>query len=174
MAPESDSIDESRPENENQRDVILRFLDDYRIALEQARISANHTATEGWQRLYQGHYEKQRKKRREMAGRLRLLATALEDFGLDEDQEKELRDIRTASAELRSLEEVFQAQTVEPVRAPVAECDRLIRQAIADAQREEAAAPLHNPGLEHLMRDTIAHLEKPTWSSDRGLVELIQ
>src|SRR5512146_2018996 len=105
------------PDNAN-RDLVTRFRDDYSSALAEARISAEHTATEGWQGLYGGFQRHQRERRRNLAGWLRTIAEQLEKGGLTDEDEKAAKDTIKDVQALREDAEAFDRQTVSPVRKP--------------------------------------------------------
>jgi hypothetical protein len=91
-----------RPDNSNKPvDPIVTFREKYAEALISAVVSAEHTATEGWGKLYLGHQQAQRDRRRDMAKELKTLAVTLEDSGFTEDDEKALAEIKKASVCLR-------------------------------------------------------------------------
>lgn len=162
------------PESKSNKDLIQRFREEYKAALEDARVSAKHTETEGWQRLYAEHRKAGREKRRELAGRLGTLGKAMEDFGLTEEGEKDLKTVAKESETLRASNEVFETETVERVCAAVRACERIIEAYRNEAVRQESNAPLHNVGLEHLMREEIAKVAKPRWDSETGTVKIAE
>lgn len=151
-------------------EFILYFRDKYGQALEQAVTSAEHTATAGWQRLYSGHSALIRDTRRDLAKQLKALAIALEDSGLTEDGEKELGEIKKASAQLRDDEEAFISQAIGPVREPVMTCDRVRQEALNEARRDEAESPLTHVGRLEAMQAEIAGCRKPRWNQETGCV----
>jgi hypothetical protein len=109
---------------DNQKDPIKRFKAAYADLLDEARISAEHTATEGWQKLYAAHRESLRVNRRRLSERLKQLADTMEFRGLDEESEKSLADIRKESAEMRETHEAFESETVGPVMLAGCETQR--------------------------------------------------
>lgn len=156
------------------KDIVLRFREHYSAALADAAVSAEHTATEGWQKLYSGHKRASKDHRREWAKRLKNAATRLEDFGWSEDDEKGVKDLVKEAAELRENEEGWQVQVVDPVTAPVSACERICIEHINEAARIEADSPLHSIGLVETMRLEVAKQPKPVWNADAGTVTLIE
>jgi hypothetical protein len=163
------SIPEEIPANK-QRDPITRFKDDYFVALADAHVSAEHTATEGWKRLFNQHRDENRKARADVSSRLHELADTLEGYGLSTEDEKEIGNLKNSVVALRESDEVFEKQTIQPVRDPVEMCDRVINEAMVSARREENLAPLHNSGLEELMRMAVASVARPRWDNEVGVV----
>lgn len=167
------SLAQTNPEpNDFKRDCISRFRREYAAALGDAEISVAHTATEGWQKLFNQHRAEEKEDRRKLADRLKGLATSLEDHGLNEDQEKEIGEIKKASAELRDHERVFEVKAIGPVIQAVRECERIILQAKNEASREEHSAPLQNAGLEELMRLEVGKVKHPAWNNETGQVTI--
>lgn len=156
----------------NNRDIFQNFRAEYGAALADARLSAEHTGTEGWQRLFSDRRDKEREHRRELAKQLRTQAERLEDFGLTEDDEKAIKDIAKASAELRDSGAVFERETIGRVCAPVQACERIALQYINQATRLESDTPLHNIGVEEMMRIEIGKYPKPLWDAENGIVEI--
>lgn len=152
------------------RDLITRFKEEYATAILEAEVSAQHTSTEGWQRLYANQRKAERDERRRIAQDMRNVADRLESVGLDEDGEKEIGECKKASAALRDRAYAFETQTVNPVREPVDRCDKIINEARQAARVEEERTPLVNIGLEDLMKDAIAAVRRPRWDADLGRV----
>jgi hypothetical protein len=152
------------------RDPITLFRERYAEALAEVRVSVAHTETEGWQKLYAGFRKEEQERRRKQCGELKRLAGLMEDAGLSEDDEKELAAVKKASESIREAREAFEARTITPVRKPVAECERVMDEARNMARREESSAPLHNTGLEKLMKLAISEVEKPRWDNETGRV----
>lgn len=150
--------------------LIERFRTAYAPALADAEVSAEHTQTEGWQRLYGTHRESGRAKRREIAKRLRRLATQLEDFGWSEEDEKSVKDAAKESAELTAEDAVFDREAVDRVRAPVQKCERIVREFVGEAERVERDAPLHAKGTTDALKSEIATHRHPDWSDETGMV----
>lgn len=160
-----------RPDNSKQPiDPIVVFREKYADALAGAVVSAEHTATEGWAKLYLGHQQAHRERRRDMAKELKALAVTLEDSGFTEDEEKALAEIKKASASLRESGQVFETDTIGPVREPALICDRLRNEAMNEAARIEHDAPMLNMGLEHTMQMEVAGVDKPRWDAATGRI----
>ena len=151
-------------------EAVLRFEDAYREALAEARVSAEHTATEGWQGLYGEHRKADRKARQDLAGRLRWAAETIESRHLTEEEEKIVKDAIKAAVELRETAEVFDRKTVEPVRRCVERCKQVIDDAKAAAERAESSAPLTSRGVGDRIRAAIAAVPAVKWDAEKGRV----
>jgi hypothetical protein len=149
-------------------DPVTRFKSAYRLALAEAQVSIDHTATEGWQRLYADHFKLLRDRRQEIAGQLRVLADQMERRGLTDDDEKALGDIKKASIELNAAHEHFLRQAVDPVKAPITACQDMLVEAMNEARRIEEREPMLNVGLVELMREAVAVAQKVVWSDENG------
>lgn len=156
----------------NNRDLITNFRSEYGAALADAHESASMTQTDGWRRLYTDFRESDRKARRDLSARLRKFSDRLEDVGMDEDDEKGVKEVAKLSGELRDASDFFDRDTVGRVRAPVESCSTLIENYLCEAARQENAAPLHNVGLVEMMRFEISKHGRPTWSDDTGTVKI--
>lgn len=160
------------PRNKH-RDLITRFREEYATALHEADVSRQHTGTEGWQKLYAAQRKSERESRRELAGTLKRSAEQMEAIGLSEDGEKELAAVKKQSESLRERVEHFDLQAIQPVRDPVERCRKLMDEARRAARAEEERTPLVNAGLEELMKDAIAGVDKPRWDDESGRVEIL-
>lgn len=162
---------ERKPDPANkQKDVIQRFDSAYSAALIDAQVSAEHTATEGWQKLYHDHVESLVDRRRALAKSMRETADIVELRGTNEEDEKEIGELKKTAVSIRDSDEAFDRQVIQPVRRPVETCERIINEHISQAGREERDAPLHNTGLEHLMRAEVAKRLRVSWDTDTGRV----
>lgn len=161
------------PAPNQKRDIVRKFHDDYNEALADVKIAVEHTATAGWQRIYAGHKLRLLEERCVLAKQLAAHAQSLEDFGLSEDAEKAVKDIAKASAELRDSEAGFRQQVVEPIIEPVLRCDKIVSDYRNQAARDERDSPLHNIGIEEIMRTATSSVPKPKWNDEKGTVEII-
>ena len=160
------------PKNK-QLDPIALFREEYAAALADAEVSAQHTATEGWQRLYASRRKADRDARRAVADSLRNLADRLEVRPLEEDEVKEFAQVKAAYVEADDNAAGFTNRTVFPVREPVNRCDALVTDHLFKATSEEERTPLHSMGLEESMRMAIASVPRPRWDDDLGRVEIV-
>lgn len=152
------------------KDVIVRFRDAYGPALADARVSAEHTATLGFQKLVGDHMEDMKARRRAIAASLHKIATWIEDYGPDDGVEKDIQDEKKLVVELVAESSTFFAQVLKPIQAPVEECERIITNHMNEAERDERSAPLHNAGLVELLKDEIALVPKAMYDRDKHLV----
>lgn len=156
---------------DNQReDLVRRTERRYLEAFEDVRVSVEHTATEGWQRLYQGHQSELKAQRlaigKVMAGQAETLDVRL----MVEDEEKEAKDAVKQNAELRAFEAAWEKQVLRPITEPVTRCADILENARAAADREERNAPLVNIGLCDVLEQMIQRLPKATWDDRSGRV----
>lgn len=154
------------------KDLITRFREEYAEALNEVRVSATHTATDGWQGLYQGFHKGNREARRGVSAELKAIAERLEVGDATESDEKDIGDIKKRVTELRAVREIFDRETVQPVREPVEKCHKVIADAKRQAESDEERAPMINIGLVDTMVMAIAEVERAAWDSDRGRVEI--
>lgn len=169
MSAVPQEVPERSPDNKR-LDLVSKFKEEYGQALARARISAEHTATDGWRLLYSSFRKEQRDQRRDLSEQLQKLAKSMEAMGLSEDEEKQLGEIKKGAQALRETRDVFDRKTVGPVRQPCDECRDLIAEAMNEATLAEERAPLVNVGLVELMRMTITEAEKVSWDSEEGRV----
>lgn len=160
------------PDPKSNKEPILKFRDEYEHALSLARVSEEHTSTEGWRTLYAGVREADKVARREGARRLRLLADAMEMVGLSEEDEKGIKDIVKNSAELREKATTFERETVDRVTAPVMQCEQLIQNHIFNAEQMESRDPMFNIGILELMKMEVAKQPKPWFDKETGVVSV--
>lgn len=152
------------------RDLVSRFREEYEAALIDAKISADHTATEGWQRLYAAERDRQIEYRRNLAQTLRNVADRAEARGLSEEEDKEISEAKKSSADIRDRHEIFERETIDPVREAVRTCDRIIDEVKSQAYRDEHDAPLVNVGMVEIVKMEIAKHPRPRWNEDKGQV----
>lgn len=160
---------QKRPDN-SRPDPITVFLEKYATALHEAIVSKETTDTAGWQNLFSGHRQQQIDLRRAEAKKLKQIAIAMEDRGLTPEEEKELATVKKMSEAINDAHANFTLQTIGPVREPVVICDGLRREAVNEARRIERETPLVNSGLEFLMTDAVAGVDKPTWNDETGRI----
>lgn len=154
------------------RREIEEFSKRYEGALEGAKISAEHTQTEGWKNLYSLHRSTVENGRKVLAGQLEELARTMKRGGMDEDYEKQLGEIKKASAELRADISAFQRKAITPVEDPVLECHRIIDDARRAARDGETQSPLTNRGLIAEMDEAIKAVKKVRFEKESGTVEI--
>jgi hypothetical protein len=159
------------PQNK-QVDPVSRFIASYAKALDAAKVSMAHTATQGWRDLYERHAKAVMEDRRNLAGELGGLADELERGMLSEDGEKAVGEVKKAAAELRTANHYWELQTVDPVRQPVRVCEAILSSAIDEARRIEAESPLTNSGLVKLMRAAVSRCARPAWDSETGTISI--
>jgi hypothetical protein len=153
-----------------QKDIVTKFAEAYEHALADAKVSSTHTATEGWRKLYGDHVRSQQSRRRELAKQMRSMADEVEVQRTTEELEKEIGELKKSATMIREADESFEFQTIFPVRQPVSDCERVITEHLAAARREENASPLHNTGLELVMREAVSRVAKARWDAESGQV----
>lgn len=165
---------QARRENfDNQReDLVARTRRLYLEAFEDVRVSAVHTATEGWGRVYQGHLSEVKQRRLAVAKVLSAQAETMDVRLLVEDEEKEVKDAIKQNVELRDFETQWEKQVLRPITEPVTRCKEIIENSRAAADREERNAPLVNVGLCQILDDMIATLPRAEWEERTGRVKI--
>lgn len=143
------------PDPNQEPKEIRDFRERYAEALVAARISAEHTATQGWQDLYGAHRETTKKRQDDLADSLQSTMEVLRQRMLTEDEEKALADIKKSLTELRTADEAFQRQVIDPVTSPMIACNEVIERARAAAREAQRDAPLHVRGLVEAMETVI-------------------
>jgi hypothetical protein len=151
-------------------ELVAKFQEAYATHLEEARMSAETTATAAWQALYANHREGVKKAYRELAKELRIKAETMEGGTWTAEDEKELGELKKQLTDLRERNALFEIQTIAPVKKPVDECDKAIRDAVNEAVREEEYAPLVLKGLATDVRRAVAEVERPKWDEGKGVV----
>ncbi len=157
------------PQNK-QVDPVTRFIQNYAKALDAAKVSRDHTNTEGWRDLYANHAASVMDGRRRLAKELAGLADQLERGLLTEDGEKAIGEVKKAALELRTANHYWELQTVDPVRQPVRVCEAMLVTAVDEARRMEADAPMIHIGLTELMRQQVARSARVSWDHETGTV----
>ena len=163
-----------QPAPNQKQDLIQRFRQAYKGALEDAKTNATMTRTEGWQSLYQQHRQADKDTRRSIAKRMHEKATMLEDFGLDEEDEKTIKDAVKESAALRAGNAAFESQVIERMCAPVKACQRICDEYRHAASRAEHDSPMYNVGLEQLMVMEIQKQPRPDFNAETGEIRIIE
>lgn len=160
-----------KPADNRRRDPIQAFFAAYDKATDECKTSKAHTDTEGWQQLYSGERKAEAESRRNLSKDLARLSVQMDETGLGEDAEKEMGEIKKASAALRARVDAFDLITVGPVRRAVTDAEKIIEEARNRARRDEQDAPLINVGLVELMRDAINGVTKFRWNPQTGRIE---
>lgn len=146
------------------------FLKKYDEALEEAKRSALHTATEGWQELYGKHKKDVEQRRKQIGTILHDAAKEIERGTTNDTPEEAIASAKKLYASLRIDVEVFNVRTVKPVREPVLRCTEVIEQARREARENEARTPLILKGLKELIEEAIEGVEQVDWDADSGQV----
>ncbi len=152
------------------RKEIVDFNERYIEALAEARVSAEHTQTTGWQELYSLHRTTVDTRRKEMAEQLEEIARTMKRGGMSEDAEKELGELKKQSVELRADISAFNRKVIVPIQEPVMQCHHVIDQARQTARAAEAASPLTHRGLIADMDEAISLVQKVKFDDDTGVV----
>lgn len=113
---------------DRRRDLVTTFRDEYAMALDEARVSAAHTATDGWKRLYGAHQAACLDKRRDLSKQIKIHANTLEIVGWSEEDEKAVKDLAKDSATLRDTIAAFDRAVTERVTASVRGCEKVDRE----------------------------------------------
>lgn len=150
--------------------LILKMEKAAESAIADARVSAEHTGTAGWQKLYGEHKRKGRETRARIADEMRSHASQLTQSGWSEDTEKEVKGCAKESAELRAAEEAFYRETVSPVVGPVNRLQTLLDNYRDQARGVEASSPLFSGELMKAMNAAILKLPRVSWDEKAGVV----
>jgi hypothetical protein len=153
---------------------VEKFRTMYVSALAEAQVSAEHTGTEGWQALYKTFMKDDRERRREVSQSLKAYALQLEMNGLTEEDEKALGDLKKQCAEARETREVFEAKTVQPVKACVEICQKVLSDARQWARAEQDRAPLTARNLVAEFDAEIKRHPIATWDDETGRVQIVR
>lgn len=149
----------SRPEpsEDPQREPkeIRDFRERYEEAISHARVSAEFTGTQGWQDLYADRVESTRKDRETQCDILSACVESLRQRLLTESEEKCVKDAAKALGDVRAADDTFQRQVIDPIIAPMVECNAVIESARATARNAQREAPLHVRGLVEAMETVI-------------------
>jgi hypothetical protein len=151
---------------------IEEFKKKYAEALEAAKISAEHTQTEGWKALYHLHRTTVDDRRKDLAEQLEELGKVMKRGGMSEGYEKQLSEIKKESTDLRADISAFQRKVITPVQSAVMECHAVIDSARRAAREGEERSPLTHRGLIAEMDDAIKAVAKVAFDSDEGTVEI--
>lgn len=161
--------EEAAPKRKGAAEVEA-FKKKYAEALEEGRISAAHTATEGWQQLYESHRKNIEKRRREIAGLLHEAATCIErGWGGDEPEEAISSAKKRLSAVL-TADSIFNERTIGPVKEAVMRCQEVIAHARREAQSLESNSPLVAKGVLQAIESAIEESPKVTFDEKTGCV----
>jgi len=98
MSEQANPSPQERPE-------IRKFKSEYADAMSKARISEEHTATQGWQDLYGDHRESIRKQQIEISDRLKAMSETVRVRLFTEDEEKEIGELKKKACEIRSSDD---------------------------------------------------------------------
>lgn len=161
-------LEETSPQPNAERKEVVDFLKEYSVALDRAKISEEHTATQGWQDLYGERIEVERKQRDRLSDRLQGFAETIRQRLFDEDEEKAIADLKKQATELRELETYWRAQIVDPIIAPLHECARVIEMYRSLVRNAVASSPLHTRGLLQAMDDAIESVPKVRFMTASG------
>lgn len=166
------SAEKTPTPNEVRKAIVRKFEEEYAGPLEDSRVSAEHTATHGWQNLYQRHRKMRASTITTMGKQLRELADTLEAFGWTEDNEKSVKDLAKQSAELRAADAIFEQRFISRIVEPVRACERIIERYSGEARREEESNPLIAKGTIGIMAEAIESCDKPSWDDATGVVTI--
>ena len=149
-------------------EIVTMFRDHYLEAVTMAERSAALTATAGWQQLYADAVKARQHRMAEIADGMDALAGEVRKGLPDDDQQRNMADLRKQLIEVREDWEHFDRSTIAPVRQPwVDSCD-LIRDALDKAGWAERQAPLVCRGLVEAVKEALADLPVITWNANDG------
>lgn len=163
---------EEKPLPAKQRGIqeAANFTKKYEEALEAARISAEHTATEGWQALYGEHRQAIEKRRKSAGERLREAASEIERGGMSEDLGKVIAEMKKTYEAICDDVIAFQRQVLEPIKQPMHRCHEIIEQARREARGLESASPLISKGVLETVEKAIRAVHKVKFDEESGML----
>lgn len=151
--------------------IVEKFRKVYDQLVADARVSQQHTETEGWKALYAQHRDLMKKRRQELSDRMTGLAAGLVQIGVD--VLKDLGECRKELADILVVEQQFDQSTIGPVKAPVDECREAITDAMTEAEELERKTPLVNQGIAQEMAAAVKSAPKVTWDPKDGVVRIV-
>jgi len=169
-AEKKEAADAEKKVGVRAENLVKKFEGLITEATEKSRVSAAHTATTGWQKLYAAHRQSVKKVRDSLADRLIAAARLFESGEADETTEKEIGAIKADAVALRDRCETFDDETVQPVREPFTKVTNLIDEAIRSAESEARASGMFAKDLAAKMRNAIAQPPKVTWDEKTGVL----
>lgn len=151
--------------------LIEKFEKQHAKLIEKCRISAEHTATAGWKKLYGDHQESVKKAAESLANRLASLSRSVRDGQLDKEVAKALSDAKKDLEALAERQDSFDTETVKPVRDPVDKVRDLVLEAERAASFQSSDEGMFAPrDLVSKMRNAIAGWPSATWDAATGTV----
>lgn len=126
------------------------------------------TSEEAWQSIYHERRRDFRDRRLALGKSLRVIADSNDGAGLDEDDEKALKTVAKDSADLRADESAWERMVCEPINRVTLSDDNLRRQALAQAEKLERDAPLHNRGVLAETKRRMASWPSFEWKRNDG------
>lgn len=155
-----------------EHETIKQMRSEAEAIIEDIRVAAAHTATEGWQALYAGNRKKKKDRQSEIGKSLHSLADRIVTHGWDEDDEKAVKALVKESLELRETHAAFNTETVYPVMDSVSRLSACVSNWQSQAERVEKNAPLHTRGLADAMAEAIKALPNAKWDPSTGVVTI--
>jgi hypothetical protein len=166
------AVKEEQPKKVKGSAEVAAFEKKYAEALEDARTSALHTATEGWQQLYQQHKKNVEKRRKEIGAMLHDCATSIERGETSEDLAKVMSESKKQFESMVGLIAMFDRTTIEPVKEAMHRCHEVIEQARREARGLEANSPLVARGVLEAVDAAIKKVEKVTFDEKTGIIDI--
>lgn len=165
------AVKEERPRAKGAAEVEA-FEKKYADALDEARVSEVHTATHGWQDLYQAHRTSVEKWRRDIGAILHDAATAIERGDIGDGPEESMAEAKKSFAAMRNVVKVFEARTVAPVKEAMERAHEVIEAARRDARAAESNSPLVAKGILEAVTNAIEAMPKVSFDDKTGRITI--
>ena len=153
-------------------DLVQEFIDKYDEQLDKARVSAEHTATAGWQTWYAGYRAQLHRDIGRMRDRLEEARNALDDNMLDEDVVRHVRDAMKELKDICARADYINSAVLDPIVAPARRCEKLIDEYASKAIARKDRQPLVEADVVRRMNEAAAGVETVTFSEPTGIVSI--
>lgn len=161
---------ERTPEPSDSSDPVQQFERRYAVALDKARSAASMTAEPAWEEMMSARIAAEKAARASLSKELAGLAETLDSRGWTEEEEKAAKDAIRAAIEARAENDVFTRQVIDPVTAPVRECQEVINSAVRHAEKLQRDQPLIHRNIDREMQDAVDAVAKPVYMANLGIV----
>ncbi len=152
--------------------LVKDFREEYAEAFAQAVIQAEHTATDGWQRLVAGFRDGQKAGNKSLNETLKAIAKQVLDYGVMEPDEKAIGEAKKTANALRVSAECFDADVITPVRDVAQEPGKVIERFARTARQTEDNQPLLANGIVADMAAAIGEVAKVEWDDETAVVKI--
>lgn len=155
-------------------DLIDAFRDEYGEAMAKCRQAAETTTTDGWQALYADQMDRNQKRRAWAADAIDTLMSELREAPFGDESTKALKTSVKDALEACESAQMFDAQTVAPMREKVEALSRIIAHYEHKATEEASRQPLTDAHLPDQLAEAIAGMPKATWNQRVGCITITE